>query len=940
MAFVATLVLWGCSDENPRADVSVNTACTPGELECVCDDTSTCNDGRCVDGKCISCPEGAERCPCGPDDACDGDLVCIGGACTEDPCPAGTSGCQCDGETCDDGLTCMDTTCVDIPECSPGGEDCPCDDEICDESLRCINSVCRDCPNDTANCPCEDNACLNDLVCDAGTCREALACSEVGCAPFQVCEIAAGGQDARCLETCEDDRVWNPDSETCEEPVVLPTCAPDAEGSIAGICSDRNRACEESNEGAECGDCLGGFLEEGEACVPDTRATCSDAPGDPRSILEDCTREQRACEETNEGARCGECLDDFVEDAESGLCCQVDDFPACESTEDCAGERVCISLSPNTASRCLPAPCEEGTSWDLNRQTCTDQCSCEGEGLTGKIWPTTDWNGDCICETQTGYFFNTSADSRQGEACDADGDGWTRRNAFEHVTDPDAAVRINARCSVRSIDRVTLVNEFGQSLDVTVRELSNNFSLFEELYETNENDEDAEVRERQETAYGLRRFRAAELNSFTKACVSSNADHNDNKISDLREHHLNNPNPQHTWMSTFVRGSYFVELHTGHYVAPAEGEPHGRYVIAEKSRCSQAFPLGYDELDGPYWTSCSRRRDGNYTPSAPVGYDFQRWNCEDPSGDCPVLMPPTAETSLGEVPPHGLCEDRLGEDPETWRGMNHANQFKCVEIKNDDEPDLEAFELRRSAIRTSSEDDGIHQFNQCRLKTCAPDADDCVDSERVDPLNPSQPVVECDSESGEVASNPESLTNRVGFVAIRYQDYQNERDYHGGCISEAVEWPQLCPGFDPAAPAVQSQSNLHNFGRLMCGCDRNYGGLECDLGCPDAMLHVGGTNPDSAGSCFHGYCEAIADTSGLEGGRSGYWVCADFANTTFAEVLDEAGAAFYGTGSLQVGEEVLEGSFTIQGTVPTMGTNGATLCETDENGNCTGFSVR
>ena len=983
-----------CGSSDECDDAAEGNLCTDGlcaacaeDEDCEEDygDGATCDDdGMCVEAECAA---GTAGCPCDAG-ACEAGLSCSAdGVCVAEGCVEGTEGCACAaGDMCEAGLVCTDGECAPMAnpcEAMPGTQGCPCEDGACAGDLVCMDDTCQACPPSMAGCPCVMSACDGVLVCDAGACRAAVACADAGCAEFQTCTEAPGA-DAVCEEACEDGYAWTGDG--CE---AVASCNEAAPGSIAAECAAANRTCVtgEGAEGAECGACLEGFLddggtcraalgcddlscaadnrvcvpggvgsdascggcvmgflEEGGVCVADLASNCSDDPNDSNSILTQCMDQMRSCLEGGDGAICGDCIEGFVEEPNSGECRSLDTFIDCDSNDECPGDLECIVLEPATASRCLPLPCDEGETWDLRDQECTGRCNCDGVGLTGRVWPVTDWNGDCVCETEPGFFFNTSIGSRQAEPCDADGDGWTRRSAFEHVTDADAAVRLNARCDVRSIDRVTLVNEYGQSLDVTIQELSNGLSAREELYETDESDDEDETMERQGVAYGARRFHAAEVNPMTKACVSVLSDLNDNGVSDLREHHRDAPSgSQRSWMATFVGTSYFVELHTGRYEPPAEGDAHGRYVIAERSRCDAAFALGYDDADGSYWSSCGRRRDGGYDPSEPLGYDFQRWSCDSAQGDCPPLMPPTAVDLGGEVPPHGLCEDRPGVDPEAWRGMNHASQFKCVEIVADAMQDVEPFQVRRATVRNNGASAGIHQLNACSLEACGDDAG-CAEFDAPEGgANPSQPRLTCASESSEVASDPAALLGRVGLVSVRFQDYIHASSYAGGCIDEAVEWPQLCPGFDPQAPfSTISEGNNRNFGKLMCGCGFNYGGPECDLGCPSEQLHFGGTNPDSAGFCADGYCVAVADEGGEEGGRSGYWMCGDFTATAYTEVVnEEVGAAFHAEGSLQVGGQTESGSITLRGAMPTFGTDGTPMCQNaDEGGGCTGFVVR
>lgn len=936
LAALLALAALGCTEQSARPDPDAG-ACAPGAIGCICDD-GACAAGRCADGVCVDCPEGTPRCPCAAG-ACGEGLTCAQGLCAEDACPAGTLDCPCDAARCDDGLTCMDATCLPVPECAPGSLDCPCDDAgACDAALVCINDVCRDCPASEAGCPCVDDACLDGLVCALGACREAIACVDAGCGPFQRCRPAADGADARCLEACVEGHDWDAIAGACvEQP---PTCAPDAPTSIAAACAAQSRGCVDDPDGAACGPCLPGHREEAGACALDARAHCADDPEDAHSILADCQAQRRQCDADADGARCGRCLGALVDDPATGECRPLDAFDACDAEADCPADRVCSARAPADDARCLPPACAAGETFDLGAGACTARCGCDGPGLTGRPWPVTDWNGDCVCETAPGHFFNTAAGSRRAEPCDGDGDGWVRRSAASHIDSPDEAVRLNARCALRTIDRIELVNDAGQRLALTVETLSGGLADFEPLYEPDESDDDAEAAERQGAAYGPRRFRAAELNPLTKACVSALDDFNHDGLSDLRQHQRDAPGAQRGWMATFTAASYFVELHTGHFEPPAAGERHGRYVIAERRRCDGALPVGYAPDAGPYGAACWRRRDGGYDARAPVGYDFQRWSCPEPDGACGVQPVPGPARSIDAVVPHGVCDDLPAEVLGAWRGMGHASQFKCVEIVDPQAPRVERFQRTPAALRLDAASAGRHTLNACGLLACDADDPACAEATAAAPgPNPAQPVVTCAADPAVVIEDRDALVGRVGFVALRFVGYDRPSAYTGGCVDEQAEWPELCPGFDPEVPGpTAGVGNPGNFGRIICGCGVNYGGPGCDVGCPDERLHVGGTAAPDAPGCIDGYCISSPDDSGLDGGRRGVWMCGDFVSSAFTPGSPDARDAFHGEGAIAPG--VAPGVITVRGHIPTFGTDGTPLCQQiDEDGRCVGITL-
>ncbi|MEL6178398.1 MAG: hypothetical protein AAFS10_05565, partial [Myxococcota bacterium] len=356
--------------------------------------------------------------------------------------------------------------------------------------------------------------------------------------------------------------------------------------------------------------------------------------------------------------------------------------------------------------------------------------------------------------------------------------------------------------------------------------------------------------------------------------------------------------------------------------------------------------------DGPWWRSCSRRRDGGYEPLEPVGYDFARWNCDEP-GTCPPLEPPGASMSVGQVPPHGLCEEGLS-DLGDWRGMNHASQFKCVEIISDELQPEGAYQIRREELwRPPSNPTGVQHLNQCRLVACTDGDPACQESAQLgEGANPHEALLECVADVEEVIDGvpPASLLGVVGFVARRYRDYGRPDNYEGGCLDEWAEWPQLCPGYAvgefqgiPYNAGTVGQSDERNFGRLTCGCGFNYGGPECDLGCSSEQLHYGGSNTPSAdGVCADGYCIALP-ANGDEGGRSGAWICGDLAITGGLDTPGQAAFSSETPATLISDDGSSTGTVTIRGWMPTLGTDGQTLCQTtDGDGRCTttGATIR
>ncbi len=106
--------------------------------------------------------------------------------------------------------------------------------------------------DDTTPVDCEVSGCPEGEICDTGGCRLPITCGEAGCLEHQLCEQPPG-EDARCLEECEEGWAWQPAAGICGR--IGSTCQPGVEGSILSDCEDAGRACVEEVEWqAACGD--------------------------------------------------------------------------------------------------------------------------------------------------------------------------------------------------------------------------------------------------------------------------------------------------------------------------------------------------------------------------------------------------------------------------------------------------------------------------------------------------------------------------------------------------------------------------------------------------------------------------------------------------------------------------------------------------------------
>jgi hypothetical protein len=803
----------------------------------------------------------------------------------------------------------------------------------------------------------ECGACLDGTTDEGGAmmaCRPFATCESLGCAgQGRACLAGAADEDAACGD-CLDG--FHDQGGACA-PDAPPTCAPQGAGSIAARCAAQHRECQGADGAASCGGCLAGFADQGGACVmsppscdPGTpvRQTCDAAfrecrvqgavaaCGDCQAGLVDvggrcvsevcdaaaCMDDHRTCENAPPGG-CGHCMPGFDLSDPDDPAAECLPHQTCEPNP-CMPNEVCHEQLMGLPPTCDANGCAEG---EAVRQTVVDgmviasECvacqivaeACQGEGETGRVYPYTVENGDrCFCETRHGYFVNDNDFTAQ--PCDADGDGWVNVTAATYLSpNADRHLRENARCDLVRVDRVELADELGAVLPLSVcqdgaaRFDAGGHSLCAHparipLYEDEATDspDDPFLSGDRNPPYGDgRRFRAAELNPLTRACIAG-ADVNANGALDVLEAQDTVPRGYNANLEWFVRFAYFVELYRSEVVSRVSDNPcqsdddcgsdtcaGGRCAaqtlrISERPRGDAAFPVRYLDTDDEYWRSCLRRRDATWDddPDAPggpgrqnrAGLDFAEWTCDAATGSCPT-PPPVARMpadAFTATPPHGVADTGPAERRDgPWLGMGHPSQFKCVQvvdnIRNLD-PRAAPYERHTDAFTGASPE---LTFDRCALRGDA---------------------VECAAVPGDQVH-----VGDVGLAAVRYADRPG--DYLRGCIDEWLPepmagdgvarvkaWREMCPGYfhDPDGlhgnpNGVRGVADRTRFGELLCGCSTNTGGERCEIGCAEALRGAAGATGEECTDT--GYC--ILDTPD-HAGRVGYWMCAHPETTSNA----------------------------------------------------------
>lgn len=921
--------------------------CVDGAEGCPCAAGDTCDGAlRCgEDAVCRACTPDIVGCPCAAG-ACEGALFCDDETdrCADCPDAEAPLGCPCD-DAAEDGCA---------PELACDG-----DDLRCREALDCAEAcapgqVCDDSGDGDPVCvfgECVDGfvwdgaACVEDggVSCDGrpGTRGIAAECA----AAQQVCVDIFDG--AVCVDTCRTlgaecaaaNRTCAPhqgaSDATCGDclpgyaaqdgacvPLADANCVPDAPDSIAVACAALNRQCGPlEGGGAACGDCVGGFTLEpalGRCVQFDACAERVCGPAEYCRFPQEGTAstcEDRPCPDGAAwDAAAGACVDCAVDCGDGRLYAEVVDGVCV-----CADDVYCAEHADGASPRCRRNPCGPNEAQTPGGECVACNLACGDEpGEAARPWPFTTRDGSCLCETLGGWY------APQGGAaaplqCDADGDGWISGTAKATFDIDDPATRANFRCGVRRVDRIILENEYHQrrAISLCAGELVDyapadgppcqDLATVVVLAEPDALDDPAAASRdpARRPQVGGRFLASAELNPLTRACVSLTGDFNLDGRDDLTEQQ-----PVRRGRIPGIAGgdagflfasfSYFVELHRAWYEERVPGLP-GQYVVAERSRCEADFPLSY-VTGGDWWRSCSRVRRGDFDLDAGslVGHDFAAWTCPEAAGRCALLPAPAVDGfSMDEdgdrVPDHGLCElDVLGLPfAGPWRGMSHASQFQCVvAVAGADGP----HEVLPGQIYTDGADNAEVPFE---LRTCAarscPDGGDCREGERRGEAQPVWPNLDCSRVDGSAAANV------VGLASARYID--GER----GCIDEATHagdgYSALCPGYVRGDPTVLTSGFTGNYGRLLCSCDRFFGGADCEITCaertrpegtlaaPSSFLHVGGEDRGYDGETLEAYqcdpddlyCQLHPPdaASGFPGGRRGYWLCGE---TTATEV--------------------------------------------------------
>ena len=154
------------------------------------------SDAGCLPGR--VCENGGCEAPCGPDNFCDGSLVCddVSGRCLEremcmvEPMSGCLPGRVCENGGCVDACV-SDDDCFEETTCNQMTGTCE-EAEVCDRDTQCLEG--RYCLNGSCQFPCDCPA--NDPFCSTSECPGSLRCNQVS---YQCDELGHLSDDDQCL---------------------------------------------------------------------------------------------------------------------------------------------------------------------------------------------------------------------------------------------------------------------------------------------------------------------------------------------------------------------------------------------------------------------------------------------------------------------------------------------------------------------------------------------------------------------------------------------------------------------------------------------------------------------------------------------------------------------------------------------------------------------
>jgi hypothetical protein len=246
----------------------------------------------------------------------------------------------------------------------------------------------------------------------------------------------------------------------------------------------------------------------------------------------------------------------------------------------------------------------------------------------------------------------------------------------------------------------------------------------------------------------------------------------------------------------YTRYSYFLELNLGLYEATCSvGSMQGApcWHITERGRMAadpEPEPIGYGTDPATHmpqsdvWHSCTRVRDTWYDPAnPPIGMDF-------------------ASVSGPELPL-----------TDTWHGMNHHSQFKCVEIVDESTyTNIVNAGQQASQRHLQAPSQFLSTALNWSVNQCAAQAGATAHAG-----NPSDPNISCAPlDDTQVAM---LRTPTVTWAAARFDD---PSQYRRSCLNACPGQYFYCPGGTQDAGCYTACADFSASGSLQVGTSTGY----------------------------------------------------------------------------------------------------------------------
>ncbi len=735
-------------------------------------------------------------------------------------------------------------TCVASSECSEGA----CVEGVCDPAVEAC-SLCGDNQACSAEGDCEAS-CTGGFVWDGSAC----ALPE-GCADCETQNRSCNAADETCGGCATGYQEWQGNC------VPTMTCDPaPAEDSLLAACEDLGRECQVTADGAICGECLADYTETGESC--EEQRSCTDA-----TLSAECATANRSCVEEPNG-HCDVCLPGFIEEDQGGVLVCRAVITCAEITCDTACTDATETTDAFCAESCTGPNGQDGVTNAAGN--CVECGACDAASQDGPYLVSLYAGTTCVCKSAPGYYYDPALS--ETTPCDVDNDGWTRSSAQLAYDSPNQVLQATFQCDVREVSSIELRSHDGLTKTIALDEPA---PLFEEVRIDSQTGLDLVEGL---APYGGRELKAEELNSLTKACVSSGSDYNLNGIEDVDE--AQGMNPANSIHVPFIPFTYFIELYRGYY-------ENGRYIIEEKSRAidavdGKALPLTTPDGEGSFWRGCSVFEDPGY------------------------------ESDVNDLGKTATTYDFAQYADDTFL-LGHHSQFKCLRVVADSVPVAD----RQPHQVVLADLEGVGPGAEWYVNDCAAQGTDDApisDPPLGDPRNPKDPVIGCTARPSDTQDSGLG-SNDVFWAVRRYLDYNKNGDadmYAGGCVNECAEFKDRCPGYDPAVPTkTKCDGTIGDFGKLVCGCDYNYGGPSCDFGCPDTNL------------LYQADIDGVQEPYTLAP-RAGYWMCGGITASSNAELVEPIDA-----GPGPDGGEAPAVGYRLRGAVPATVTPTTRLCQAD-----------